>query len=324
MFAAPLTELSRNNVKFNWTLQRQNAYYDIKAALETQTLRVHFEENRPLILATEASPYNFGAVLMQKHDDGIEHMVTCASRTLSATERQCAQIENEALSIVFGFKRFRQYVVGREVLFYTDHKPLTFIFKPNAGISQTALHQIQRWSLYLANFSYVVQHRPGRHTSQADALSRSPQKVNDELEAEVNVAPLEQMESGPISVIDVSRVGQATSRDPLRARVVDFVQHGWPIHCPNEDIRQYFIHRDELTVQDGVLLWGLRVVVPPPLQSEVLALLHESRPGCTRWKQLARSYVLLPGIDADNERVVHSRQSCAEQRRETNTPVLGR
>ena len=66
------------------------------------------------------------------------------------------------------------------------------------------------------------------------------------------------MESGPSSVIGVSRVTQATSRDPLLARVVEFVQRGSPMNCPNKDICQYLIHRDKLTVQDGVLLWGPR------------------------------------------------------------------
>ena len=103
MLAAPLNELRRNNVEFTWTPKRQKAFDNIKAALAAQTLRVHFEESRQLILATDASPYGIGAVLMQKHDDGIEHMVTCASRTLSATERRYPQIEKEALIIVFGY-----------------------------------------------------------------------------------------------------------------------------------------------------------------------------------------------------------------------------
>lgn len=107
MLAAPLNELRRNNVEFKWTAKRQKAYEDIKSALAAQTMRVHFDEKRSLILATDASPYGVGAVLMQELDDGIDHLVTCASRTLSATERKYAQIEKEALSIVFGFKRFR-------------------------------------------------------------------------------------------------------------------------------------------------------------------------------------------------------------------------
>ena len=143
---------------------------------------------------------------MQKHDDGIEHLVTFASLTLSATERRCAQIEKEALSIVFDFKRFRQYVVGRGVLLYTNHKPLTYIFNSDAKVSHTALQRIQRWSLYFANFSYDVKHRSGKLNSQADALSLSSQEISKELDAEVNVAQLEKMEIGFSSVIGVSRV----------------------------------------------------------------------------------------------------------------------
>ena len=98
---------------------------------------------------------------MQRHDDGIEHMATCASRTLSAIKRRYSQIEKEALRIMFGFKRFCPYIVGFEVLLYIYYKPLTFIFKPDAGVSHTALQRKQRWSLYLANFSYNVKHRLG-------------------------------------------------------------------------------------------------------------------------------------------------------------------
>lgn len=210
------------------------------------------------------------------------------------------------------------------MVLFTDHKPLTFIFKPDAGVSQTALQRIQRWSLYLANLSYIIKHRPGKLNSQAEALSQSPQESVEELDADVNVAQLEQIKGGPNSFIGVTPVRQATSHDPMLARVIEFVQHGWPMNFPNEDIRKYYIHSDEITVQDGVLLWGLRVVVPPSLQSEVLALLHESHPGNTRCKQLARSYVWWPGIDADIESVVQSCTSCAENRREANTQVLGR
>ena len=66
--------------------------------------------------------------------------------------------------------------LGHEGLLYTDHKPLTFIFKLDGKILPTALQQIQQWSLYFANFSYVVEYR-GKLNSQADALSRSVQEI---------------------------------------------------------------------------------------------------------------------------------------------------
>ena len=100
--------------------------------------------NRQLIVATDASPYGVGAVLLQGQEDGREHIVSCASRTLSSAERNYSQIEKEALSIVYAFKRFRQFFAGREVILHTDHKPLTFIFDLEKGISTTALQRIQR------------------------------------------------------------------------------------------------------------------------------------------------------------------------------------
>ena len=197
----------------------------------------------------------------------------------------------------------------------TDHKPLTFIFRPDAPVSQTASQRIQRWALYLSSFSYTVQHRPGKSNNQADALSRSPLTSNEQLDVEVSSLQIETIESGPSGVIGVVRIRQATSRDVVLSRILNFVQSGWPPQPVSDEIRPYFMHRDELTVQDGVLLWGLRVVVPTALRREILEVLHESHPGATRAKQFARSYVWWPNIDSDIEHTVQSCASCSELRR---------
>lgn len=80
--AGPLNELRQGGVDSEWTAARQTAFDAIKAALADHTLCVHFDENRSLILATDASPYGVGAVILQRQSDGREEMVTCASRTL--------------------------------------------------------------------------------------------------------------------------------------------------------------------------------------------------------------------------------------------------
>ena len=193
--------MRRKEVQYEWTTERQAAFDAIKSVLAVQTTRIHFDERCPLILATDASPYGVRAVLLQKLNDGREHTVTCASRTLSSAERNYSQIEKEALGIVFGFRRFRQFVAGRLVQLYTDHKPLTFIYKPDAAISPTALQQIQRWSLFLANCNYIIQHRPGKLNCQADALSRSPQPVTAEVDVDVEAIQLLQVMSGPAGAI---------------------------------------------------------------------------------------------------------------------------
>ena len=318
--AGPLNELRRSDVQWVWTAERQTAFEAIKSALAESSLRFHFDESKQVIVATDASPYGVGAVLLQEQSDGKEHMITCASRTLSAAERNYSQLEKEALSIIFGFKRFQQYLAGRTVQLYTDHKPLTYIFKPDAGVPTTALQRIQRWAMFLANFSYTVHHRPGKSNFQADALSRSPKPEVLEIDAEVQAIQQEHIQRGPA---DAVQVRQATRRDPVLSRVVEFVLAGWPSCSPGDEFQPWWTRREELTVESGVLLWGTRVVVPTPLRQQVLDLLHESHPGSTRCKQLARSYVWWPGLDVDIERTVSNCPACAENRREPNAPALG-
>lgn len=53
----------------------------------------------------------------------------------------------------------------------------------------------------------------------------------------------------------------------------------------------YFNRRNELSLQQKCVMWGMRVVVPKTLQRGVLHELHEGHQGIARVKELARSYV---------------------------------
>ena len=66
----------------------------------------------------------------------------------------------------------------------------------------------------------------------------------------------------------------------------------------------------ELSVQQGCLLWGSRVIIPKPGRAQILALLHDGHPGISKMKGLARSYVWWPNIDADLETQVKQCNQC--------------
>ena len=103
----------------------------------------HFNPSLPLQLACDTSPYGVGAVLSHVLPGGEERPIAFASRTLkSDTESNYAQLEREALSIVFGDRKFHQYLYGRRFTILTDHRPLTNNLGPHTGIPSHAASRL--------------------------------------------------------------------------------------------------------------------------------------------------------------------------------------
>ena len=70
------------------------------------------------------------------------------------------------------------------------------------------------------------------------------------------------------------------------------------------------VARDELSLVDGVLLWGSRVVVPPQARNTVLEEVHAAHIGTARMKSLTRQFVWWPKIDNDLESKIRSCNIC--------------
>ena len=92
-------------------------------------------------------------------DDGQERPIAFASRTLSASEKNYAQVEKEALSLVFGVKRFHQFLYGRKFTLVTDYKPLQAILGPKSAVPTLAAARMQRWALVVSAYDYDLAYR---------------------------------------------------------------------------------------------------------------------------------------------------------------------
>lgn len=62
--------------------------------------------------------------------------------------------------------------------------------------------------------------------------------------------------------VNTDMIRQATQRDPILSRVVEYTDQGWPSFSKLE-LEPFDRRKDELTIQDGCLMWGSRVIIPP-------------------------------------------------------------
>ena len=104
-------------------------------------------------------------MIAQVIDYGEEHPTAFASRTLTKSERNYSQIEEDALAIIFVVRKFHKYLQGRLFHLYADHKQLVTILGPKTA-------RMQRWVLILQTYNYEVEYRPSKEHGNADALSR--------------------------------------------------------------------------------------------------------------------------------------------------------
>nr|KAG5701147.1 hypothetical protein BaRGS_002623 [Batillaria attramentaria] len=122
---------------------------------------------------------------------------------------------------------------------------------------------------------------------------------------------------------DLNLLGR-NAEDPVIATVMRYVREGWPLkHAEiNEDVRKFQKLSDSLSICHGCLIYGTRVVIPQSLQPKILDLLHIGHFGMERMKQLARTAVYWPGIDAAIEMTSRRCDSCGEHQNKPSKPPV--
>ncbi|CAD6190231.1 unnamed protein product [Caenorhabditis auriculariae] len=225
--SAPLNRLRQNDAEWVWGEKEQMAIDKIKKILVDSGTLAHYDPTEQIVLATDASDYGLGAVIYHKYRDGTEKVIAYASRTLTGSEKNYAQIEKEALGIIYGIEKFNQYLYGRKFLLLTDHKPLLKIFGPKEGLPVIAAKRLQRWALKLMTYSYEIEYRNTEKFGNADGLSRLPnpdERVSEDsqqVEGEILALHEEAIAGLPVTAEEIAK---EVAKDSALQKILPYVQ----------------------------------------------------------------------------------------------------
>ncbi|KAH9722450.1 Endonuclease [Citrus sinensis] len=286
--AAPLTNLTKKNVKFNWDEACEKSFQELKSHLVTAPVLTFPSEGGGFVIYSDASRKGLGCVLIQHGK-----VIAYASRQLKNHEQNYPTHDLELAAIVFALKIWRHYLYGETCEIFTDHKSLKYLF------TQKELNLRQRrWLELVKDFDCSINYHPGKANVVADALSRKSSGC---------MAHLITMQSHLVKDlrrcgIEVVTHGQAdmlahlTVQPTLIDRVKVAQKNDIELNKIREDVSKG--HKPGFRLDNGDGLWlGQRLCVPADeeLKAEILREAHESsysmHPGSTKmYRDLKQSF----------------------------------
>ena len=108
----------------------------------------------------------------------------------------------------------------------------------------------------------------------------------------------------------------AIERDPIHSTIYRLTLNGWPdkVYEVPGIAQQFWGTHDELTVENGVLLKGDRVCIPPELYERMFSDLHGNHRGIEKMRHLSQHTVYCPRLDADITNYVNHCKTCTQHK----------
>ena len=322
----PLRDLLQKKNQWMWGPSQQRAFDLVKDELSKTPVLALYDPNRETTVSADASSYGLGAVLRQR-TNGTLRPVAYASRAMMPTEQRYSQIEKEALATTWSLERFNDYLYGMSFHVETDHKPLASLLSSKKNLDKLS-PRIQRFRMRLMRYMYTITHVPGKSLATADALSRAPQErplteaeelLTDEVTAQANLVVC----ALPATEKRLAEIRARQLEDDVCRQVMRYCAEGRPSHLSLPSVlRPYWQVQNELTIQNGLLLKGVRLVIPTCMRLAMLDKLHEGHHGVVRCRSRAQSSVWWPGLSRQLEELVRSCTACAVERRNPSEPMI--
>ncbi len=277
LVARPLYNLLKNSVKWKWTDDCQIAFDKLKQCLMTAPILVFPDYSKPFGIQVDACDYGVGAILFQHIDveDITGHVIAYASKSFNPTQRNWHINDKECFAIAFALNKFHYYIHGRHIELYTDNWMASHLMKSN-NLSP----KLARIVILMQKYDITVHHRSGISNKNADALSRFPLPLSDNISFD-NEATL----IGAINVLDISNVESMKDeqrKDKYLKLVIDYlVDFTIPNDVNEDEVKSIKIDADKYTLTDDQLLITKQdqIVVPESMRDTILQANHSSTLG---------------------------------------------
>ena len=268
---APL-RATKQQARFNWTQECQQSFDTIKQLMASDKILVHYDPSKPTRVYVDFSPCGVSATLAQQHATKWRPVIH-VSRSLTPAESNYAQIEGESLAVFYGVTRLRRYLLGTAFEVVGDHKPLLSMY----NMGRNGPMRVERHKLQLQGYTFIYIWEPGT-TNPADYCSRHPDSQdqssldNDDELCVYSIITEGMPQSLSIEAIKV-KTDHTAEHSPPPAPAGHHQQAEMPRNSGSPAV-QYTKIYDELTTENGVIVRGHRIVIPPSLSNTAIELSH--------------------------------------------------
>lgn len=263
-----------NADKFFWSHNEEKEFVYLK----TQALKMiqklgYFRIEDRTELFVDASPVGLGAVLVQYDANNVPRVISCASKSLSESEKKYPQTQKESLAMVWAVERFSFYLMSKFFTIRTDSEANEFIFGNRIKIGKRAVSRAEAWALRLQNYDFDVKHIPA-HSNVADALSRliKSSQHDEPFDEENDKHILFVLEAGTLDITwrDIEQFSEDDKE--LVAVCLALNSNCWP-----ENLKKYEAHAKDLRVLGSKVFRDDKIILPNLLRIKALQTAHRGQ-----------------------------------------------
>ena len=271
--AKPLVRLTKTGIPFMFDKACWEAFEDLKSRLIGSDILRHYDPTLQSMIETDASNGVIAGVLSQLHLDKEWYPVAYFSKTMAPAECNYHTHDKEMLAIVKSLDQWRPELQGtaKKIQIFTDHKALEYFMTTKQLTGRQA-----RWAEALAEYYFIIMYRTGKQNAKADALTRRDEEVEfqDGIKAEYRTKAFlsqDQIDSKVLKDLGIDIMPESESEPSISPIELDeplelldrILQSNR--QAPSLDAIRIEAQKDEnseFTLEDGLLLYSGRLVVP--------------------------------------------------------------